>query len=225
MNRASGLLAVGAIALLPAAGIAQICNGTASFAAAPVRVAAGFESSDGVKTYGLNLAGGAPDGLYGSATLSRAEYDNVANAGVVLGTTVGYAVDVTPTKSAQFCPEVGYSYQTGPDVDTGFGTVSVSAHAFSFGGSFGGAVPMSPTFDFIPFVSAAYVISQISASAGGSSASSSEDYTAVGIGAGFVINKILTLQPMVSIPVGLQNGKSTFGLALGFNFGSSSGHR
>jgi hypothetical protein len=207
---------------LPAAIEAQACQGAASFSSGPVRIGAGFNTSDGVKSYGAQLAAGVGAGLYGSAALSRAEYDNVANAGVVIDVTAGYAIDLTPSHAAQFCPLASFGYQSGPDIDTGIGTISTSAHAVGFGGSFGGAIAVAPSFDFVPFVAAEYWIQQASASNAGSTVSSSTNYTSIDIGAGFVVNKMLTLQPAVSIPVGLTDGKATFQLAFAFNFGGAS---
>jgi len=128
---------------------------------------------------------------------------------------------VNPAKTVQFCPRAGLQYASGPDIDTGTGTLTTSAHAVSFGGALGGTVAMAPTFDFVPFVAASYVVERATAKLGGVSDSESEDYTEVDVGAGFVINKTLTLQPMVAIPVGLDGAKSAFQLAFTFNFGSA----
>jgi outer membrane protein with beta-barrel domain len=167
----------------------------------------------------------APVGLFGAATVSRTEYDDIDGGGTVADLTAGYAIDLTPSKSVQFCPQAGFAYQSGPDIDTGFGTVSTSAHAFALGGSFGGSIPASPTLDFVPFAGAAYTISRTSVGAGGNSISDSEDYVALTLGAGFVINRALTLQPSVAIPIGLEGGKSSFQLAFAYNFGSTSPRR
>ena len=81
-------------------------------------------------------------------------------------------------------------------------------------------MPVGPTVDFVPFAGAAYFVSRASASAGDVSESESQDYTEIDVGAGFVINKVLTLQPSVAIPVGVDGAKSTFLLAFAFNVGS-----
>jgi hypothetical protein len=100
---------------------------------------------------------------------------------------------------------------------------------------------MSPIFDFVPFAAASYLVSQgavypsMSAvglppppgysagsfSVGGTSESPSENYGEVIVGAGFVVNRTLTLQPSVSIPVGLEGPKTSFQIVFAFNFGSS----
>ncbi|MFI5229621.1 MAG: hypothetical protein ACHQWU_11165 [Gemmatimonadales bacterium] len=216
-----GLIALGAMVALGQALHAQTCIGSASFLSGPARIGAGVSISDNVKSYGLDLAVGAPAGAFGSATVARAEYDGIDGGGTVLGASAGYAIDATPAKTMQFCPQVGYEYQSGPDVDSGFGTISTSAHDFSLGGSFGGRVAASPTFDFVPFASAAYVIARAGETFNGTSSSVSEDFVQIGVGAGFVIGRTLTLQPLVSFPVGLEGGKSIFQIAFALNFGSS----
>jgi Outer membrane protein beta-barrel domain len=221
MRRFANALLVCTCALLPAAVGAQACVGAASFSSGPMRLGAGLTISDGLKTYGAQFGVGAEVGPFGSASLSRAEYDNASEAGVVLGLNAGYAIDLTPTKNVQFCPVAGFAYQSGPNVQSTFGDVSASAHAIGFGGSFGGIVPMSPTFDFVPFAGASYLVSQTSVSIGGNSGSVSENHGEVNVGAGFVLNRTLTLQPSVSIPVGVDNAKTSFQIAFAFNFGSS----
>jgi hypothetical protein len=220
MPRLVEVVLIGGCLTLPLVAGAQTCQGVASFGSGPARVGAALDVSDNVKTYGAQLAVGAATGPFASASLSRAEYDNVTNAGVGIGVTGGFAIAVT--QGVQFCPLASFGYESGPDVGSSVGTVSSSAHAVGFGGSFGGTVPATPSVDFVPSIGAQYVIQQASATALGTSVSSSTNFTAIQIGAGFVFNRTVTLRPAVSIPVGLTSGKSTFELVFAFNFGSSS---
>ena len=57
-------------------------------------------------------------------------------------------------------------------------------------------------------------------SSSGFSESASENYGVLSIGAGFVMNHTVTLRPTASFPVRLKGAKPSFGLSLGFNFGS-----
>lgn len=218
MSSRSILMGAGVAALFPLLAGAQTCVGAASFATTPYRVGAGYASTNNAKTYGVDFADGASLGWYGSAGLSRVEYTDIDNTGTAVSFGGGYAMPLESSPSEQFCPQVAYAYQSGPDIDTGFGTVSTSIRAFSFGGAFGNSMPMSPTLDFIPFGSFDYVIANEAVSGAGST---SQDYGQLGLGAGFVIDKTLTLQPMVLIPVGLPGGKSTVQLALAYSFGGN----
>ena len=219
MRRLVEAVLISSCVALPVAVRAQTCQGTASFSSGPVRIGAGFNTSDKVKSYAAQLAAGAVTGPYASAALSRAEYDNISNAAVGIGLTGGYAIDVAPAHAAQFCPLASFGYESGPDIGTGPGAISRSSHAIGFGGSFGGAIAVAPSFDFVPFVDAQYIIEQASVSSAGTTASSSTNFTEIDVGAGFVVNKMLTLQPAVSIPVGVAGGKTSFAIAFLFNFG------
>lgn len=220
MRTGTLLVVLTAVALSATKMVAQTCSGTAAFSAGPVRLGAGLATSEGVKSYGVSMAVGANTGPFASGTLSRAEYSDIDGAGTVFGFGAGYAIDLNPAKTVQFCPIATFNYQSGPDIDIGTSTISTSAHAIGFGGSIGGILPVGPTVDFVPFAGAAYFVSRASASAGDVSESESQDYTEIDVGAGFVINKVLTLQPSVAIPVGVDGAKSTFLLAFAFNVGS-----
>ena len=204
---------------------AQTCQGTASYRNGPMRVGAGLDFEDGANSYGADLGFGSTAGPFASVGLGRTEYKNVDGSGTNFGVTAGYGVDMNPTRTLQLCPLAGFVYQSGPDIDTGFGTASTSMHAFALGGSIGGTIPASPTFDFVPFGAAEFDIAQAKVSFQGSSESSSDNYTVVTLGAGFVFNRILTIQPSVHIPMGLDGAKSSFGLVFGYNFGATSARK
>ena len=222
IRRCARASTIAILVTVPLAAEAQVCTGAASFSAGPVQIAAGVGISDGTKSYGARLGAGAATGVFASAGIVRSEYDDVSGAGIGLELEGGYAIDLTPAKSIQFCPLASFDYQSGPDVESTAGTITTSAHAVGLGGSLGGVVPMAPTFDFVPFAGAQYVISRVSVSVPGFSSTESAGYTAVDLGAGFVVNRTLTLQPSVSIPVGLDGGKATFQIAFAFNVGPSS---
>jgi hypothetical protein len=199
---------------------AQVCLGAAPFSTGNMRVGAGATFGDNAKSYGVQFSGGAAQGTFGGASLSTVQYDDVPGSGTAIGASVGMSLNLVPAGTAQICPIVGFDYQNGPNINTGFGKVSVSAHAFSLGGSLGGVAMSSPGLDFVPFVSAAAILSQASASLAGDSESDNQNYGEISAGAGFVINRVLTLQPAVHVPVGLDGGKASFSIAFGFNFGN-----
>jgi hypothetical protein len=167
-----------------------------------MRVGAGFNTGDHVKSYAAQFAGGGAQGPFAATSLSTVQYDDITGSGTAFDVSGGYSVDITPAGTAQFCPRVGFAYQTGPNVSTGFGTVTTSTHVFALGGSFGGIAATSPGFEFVPFASASYVIAQGSASLAGQTSSQNQNYTELGVGAGFVFNRTLTIQAVANIPVG-----------------------
>ncbi len=198
---------------------AQVCEGAASFSAGPVRLGAGLSVDSDAQSYGGQLAFGAPSGPFVNGTVSSVQYKDVSGSGLSVGGDAGFAIDLNPQRTVQFCPEVGFAYQTGPNFDTGFGSVSISTHGFSFGGAIGGVALQSPGFDFVPFVGGSYVIAQGTASGGGFSSSSNQNYGVATVGAGFVVSRVLTIQPSVSVPLGLNGGVVSFQLAVAFNAG------
>lgn len=220
-GRLLSAVAIGVLAAVPGLD-AQTCQGAASYRSGPMRVGAGLEFQDGANTYGAAFGFGSPAGPFASVGLGRTEYKDIDGNGTNFAVSGGYAVDLDPTKTVQLCPLAGFVYQSGPDIDTGFGTASTSVHAFALGGSIGGSIPVSPTVAFVPFGGAEFDIAQAKVSFGGSSETNSENYTIVTLGAGFVFNRTLTIQPSVHIPMGLEGAKSSFGLAFGYNFGATS---
>jgi len=221
MRIGSFLVALGIVALSATRMAAQTCAGAASFSSGPIRLGAALASGDGVKSYGVTMGVGSKDNpLFAQGHLGRAEYSDVDANGTLVGLGAGYAIDVNPTKTVQFCPIAAFNYQSGPDIDFGTSKISTTGRAFGIGGALGGTVPVSPTLDVVPFAAASYVLSRVSATLDGDTQSASKDYTEIDIGAGFVLNKTLTLQPAIAIPVGLDGAKSSFQLALSFNFGS-----
>lgn len=222
MRLRSLLIALGVVSFAATKMAAQTCVGAASYSSGPVRLGAGFATTDGAKSYGVTLGVGAKAGAFGSASVSRGEYSDIdaSSTGVSLG--VGYAMDIDP--AVQFCPVASFIHQSGPDIDFGSGTVTTTSHAFGLGGALGGLVPVTPTLDLVPFVSAAFLASHGSATYQGDTQSDSQNSGEIDLGAGFVINKTLTLQPAVAIPVGVDGAKSTFLLAFAFNFGGPPKH-
>lgn len=184
-----------------------------------MRLGAGATFGDNAKSYGAQFATGVPQGPFGSVGLSTVQYDGVSGSGAVVSASIGWSIDAAPSGNVQFCPLGGFSYQNGPNVSSSFGDISTSAHAIAVGGSFGGVAMTSPGLDFVPFAGFSYYLASGTASVGGFSSTSNQNYGELTIGSGFVMNHVLTIQPAVNIPVGLEDGKTSFSIALGFNFG------
>lgn len=221
MRLRSLLLALGAVSLSATGMEAQTCQGTAAYSAGPVRLGGDYASGDGWKVYGLDVGVGAKSGAYAQAGVSRSEYSDFDDSGKSVGFGAGYAIDLNRTHTLQFCPLVTAAFQSGPDIDYQNSKIETSTRDFGFGGSFGGSVSVTPTLDLVPFAGAAFFTERLSATLDGVSDSQSANLGLLDIGAGFVINKTLTLQPSASIPFGIEGGKSRFELAIAFNFGSS----
>jgi hypothetical protein len=225
MMRTRSVLFALAVVALPATRLsAQTCIGSASFSAGHVRIGAGLGTSDGVKSYGASLAAGANSGLYASGGLSRFEYSDIdgfgtAGSGKSVALDAGVAINLNRSRTVQFCPEVGYQHVSGPDIQYAGYTITTSARAYSYGGTFGGTVAVLPALDLVPFAGAYYVTTRATATLVTDSRSETQNYGEFDVGAGFVINKTLTLHPSVVIPFGVSGAKSTFDIGFAFNFG------
>jgi hypothetical protein len=213
------LLAV--VSMLPAGrASAQTCLGTASFGAGLVRAGATFASLDGAKAYGGTVAVGAATGPFADLALARADYDDANASATAFSIGVGYAIEVVPGGRVQFCPRIAHVQQHGPDIDTGFGTLSTKLRASEIGASLGGLLSVSPRFDVVPFAGAAYVATRATLDfEQGGPESTTEDSGQLQLGAGLVLDHRLTLQPAVLIPLGSEGGRSVFQLMLAWNFG------
>ena len=219
MRTPSVLLALACVALSATTLSAQTCLGAASFSSGLLRVGAGMGTSDGAKSYGVDMAVGAKSGGYVSGGLSRLEYRDIDGSAKSVALGAGYAINLNPARTVQFCPEVGYQRVSGPDIQYAGYTITTSARAVSYGGSFGGRVAVLPALDLVPFTGAYYVSTRATETLVSDSRSESWSYGEFDIGAGFVINKTLTLQPSVVIPFAVSGAKSTFEIGLAFNFG------
>ena len=219
MRRMIGAFVV-SVLLAPTTLAGQACVGGPSFKDGNMRLGAGARFEDGAKSYGAQFATGSATGGFAQAGLSTVQYDDVSGTGAIVDVTGGWAIDLVPTSKAQFCPLVGFSYQNGPNISSSFGDVSVSAHAFGIGGALGGVAMTSPGFDFVPFAGFTYFLASGTASVAGFSDTQNQNYGELTLGSGFVLNRALTIQPTIHIPVGLDDSKTSFGIALAFNFGT-----
>jgi len=214
---------------IPGVAAAQACNGAASFRHSSVRIGAGAQTTDGAKSYGAELAAGAAEGPFAGVSLSAVDYDGVSEGSTAFGINGGYSIALGKAKKVEVCPLVGFSMLKGPDVTEAGISLKTTGRDFGFGGSVGAIATSTPAFEFIPFVSALYSIEKltIKTSGGGlsQSESASENYVELTTGAGFVVNRVLTIQPTISYPLNVDNAKASFGIAFGFNFGSSVGKK
>jgi len=203
---------------------AQSCAGTASFAAGRMRVGAGATFGDGAQAFGAQLAAGQAKGAFAGATLSRVDIDDVNEGATAFGGTAGYGYDVASTHAVQLCPTVGFGYTSGPKFESAGGSLDFGARSLSAGVSLGGVLTSTSTLSVVPFAGLSYVNQHSTmelrpASGEASEESSSEDFALLDLGAGFVLNQVMTIRPMVSLPMGLEDAKTSYGIGFSFNFG------
>lgn len=220
-GRTAMLLSVSLVVPVHHAG-AQRCRGASSFAAGASRIGAGAAFTDGAKSYGAQLAFGAVTGPFAAATYTHTTFDNANFPLNGVGIDVGYQIPVSKDSRVEFCPIAGVGYTRGSNDYFG-ADVTISGTTWGVGGSIGFLASTSESVDFVPAVGAQYFFSDakvsFSAFGGSQSGSGSSDYGVFTVGGGFIFNKTVTLLPQVQIPFGVDNGKATYGLGIGFSFG------
>ena len=211
---------------------AQHCLGLSSFAAGPVRVDAGLVFADDATTVAGGLAVGQPGGPFASAAVMRTNIDdgpglgNESTSGV--GLQAGWDVDMTDgarrrTAGApriSLCPIVGFQRVSGEFGD-GSTSIEVTGRALTAGLSLGAAFPASPRVAIVPFASLNYVNAKAEVEGAGEEFEGEDDNGRVDLGVGFVFNRSFTVRPLVLIPVGEDEGETSFGVTVHINFGSS----
>ena len=213
-----------ALLLFPQSNLeAQSCAGNVGFDAGRVRLGAGAMSTDGAKSYGAEIALGRKAGPFASASYTTLDYDDVDDGATAVAVSAGYAVAIDAAKKTWFCPMAGYTRQNGPNIDIGLGVLDVSVRTIAFGGSFGGTVTFSPTMSVVPFAGVMYNSADVRVEFNGTPETNTEDYGVVTVGAGFILNKTLSIQPLISKPFGTEpdGEKPIFGIMLAFSFGGS----
>jgi hypothetical protein len=164
------------------------------------------------------VALGAANGAFGGAYLGRTSLDDSNESATNYGGHFGFALPVDQGKKVELCPTLTVD-AVSAEIETGFGAAELSGTRFGAGFGVGGVASSSPTFDFVPFGSVAYNHAKSKLTFGGTTDETSDDFGILTLGAGFVLNKIVTLQPNVAIPFGIDDNDPVYGITVAFNFG------
>lgn len=233
MRRLSNFAAVSVLVLLslPSSAFAQTCRGAASFRVSPFRAGAIASIADGGKLYGAQFAYGHKAGAFGAASIAKVEIDGAPENETMFGVEAGFSAPLGQDRKTELCPVLSLDFESGPDVDaTGVGQFETSGRTLALGASIGSPMRSTPTSDIIPFASALYTNATVTlkGSALGQSfnVSVTDDFLDLTAGAGFIMNKVFTIQPSLSYPIGMEDDGSgdsrlVFNILLSYNFGSA----
>ncbi|MEO5567301.1 MAG: hypothetical protein ABIR92_02340 [Gemmatimonadaceae bacterium] len=199
MNRIATSSLVGLAALVFAAAdlSAQICNGTAPFSAGRLRAGAGIRMPNGGTIFDGEFAVGAASGLYGGATVSLYDPSGIGGNSTVVGGFVGKSMLVDQKKTLELCPQ--FFLQIGEQ----------STNSFGGGVTLGRSFKQS-SFDIVPFGGAFLHRDD--------NGVTSDFNIDLQVGAGFVLNKVWTIRPVLNLPL-TNNGDSVLGIMAFLNFG------
>jgi len=218
MRRTLLLSLVLPLTLLATRAAAQTCVGMPSFSSGQMQIAGGGSFADGTNSFGGTFGYGTPKALYGKAGIGTTSYDGFNGSSFDLSVGGGYQVPLKTNRMAQLCPVANLSIGSGPKNVLGSG-VDMSSRTFSFGAAVGGLVGHSTQMQILPNASFQFANTRATADDGTTSASASESYGLLTLGTGFVFSSRFSVNPSVSIPMGLDGSSTTFGLSAAMNFG------
>lgn len=208
------LLSLALPLLLGSKAAAQACLGMPSFATAPMQVAGSANFGDGASAFGATFGYGVPNGLYGKAGVGTTSYDGVDASSFDFGVSGGYQIKLASSKKTELCPVASLGFGSGPnDV---VGDIDMSSRTFAFGMAGGTSVGRNPRLLILPNASFQFANTRIEID----DVAGSESYGLLTLGTGFVFNSRFSVNPSISIPVGLDGSDASFGLAGAINFGN-----
>ena len=97
--------------------------------------------------------------------------------------------------------------------------MDLSGRTLSFGASVGALLGRNPLLRFVPNAAFQFANTRATVDDGTNSASNSESYALLTLGTGFVFNSRFSLNPSISLPIGLDGANASFGLMGAMNFG------
>jgi hypothetical protein len=189
----------------------------ASFASGRMRVAPAVSFADGSTSYGGGVGYGAPRSFYAGAGFATTDYDGVGASADNLNLNAGYQVPIEGAR-AELCPLASLSLGWGPN-DVLAPGADISNRTIAAGAAFGILVGRGSLVQFVPNASFVLASTRLTVDDGTSSVSGSEGYGALTLGTGLVLGSRYSLNPSVTIPVGLGGADPSFGLSAAIHFG------
>jgi hypothetical protein len=202
---------------LGARAVAQTCTGMPSFSAGQLQATAGGSFADGASSFGGTFGYGVPNSFYGKAALGTTSYDAFDGSSLDFGLAGGYQIPLQSSRTTEVCPVASLSLGSGPD-DV-LGGADMSSRTFAFGAALGAQVGNNPQLGIVPNASFQFANTRVELDDGEDSAAGSESYALLTLGTGFVFNSRYSLNPTISIPIGLDGSDASFGLAGAIHFG------
>jgi outer membrane autotransporter protein len=215
-------LALLAIVKSPAA--AQTCQGMASYSAGQLQVAGNAQFPEARKIWGGSISYGQASGIYGGADLSTTSFDGLDQSSLGLGAHAGYQMKLGRAQKLALCPVANLALGMGPDAEAGNSSVDNSQTDAHFGLALGTEMGASRQMRIIPTAGLGLQYTKFKTEITGPGAGTSEvseTYGLARLGVGFVFNQQISVRPTVDIPVASDLvSDPTFGLTVGYNFGS-----
>jgi hypothetical protein len=196
---------------------AQLCAGSASFASGRMQAGGQVLTNNDYSSYGVGMNFGSARGLYGGPQIANNSYDFIDESGLWVGASGGY--QLRPAKEGfQICPVAGIGLGLGPD-DIGGSGVDMSIRQLSAGAIIGFVAHREGNFHILPTGGLSIIHQKVTLDAPGGSADESDTFLALDLGAGFLVNSVWTIKPMLTIPLGGDGREESLSLGVSYNFG------
>jgi Outer membrane protein beta-barrel domain len=224
--RRSLVVSLALLAIVRSPAVAQTCQGLASFTAGNMQVAGNAQFPEGGKIWGGSFSYGMPSGLYAGADLSTTSFDGIDQSSLGIGAHAGYQMKLGRTGKMSLCPVARLALGMGPDDSAN--DINSSSTDVHFGLALGTEMGTSQQMRILPTAGLGlqYSKAKVENTATNASAEISETYGLARLGVGFVFNQQISVLPTIDIPVASDLvSDPTFGITVGYNFGSKGASR
>ena len=194
--------AVAGVAICATAATAQVCQGDLPFRNGATHVGGSMGVSNNTTSFGGGLSVGHSKGWYTGGSVGMLNYNNVSGNSVIVNGGLGYSMPLQQRSAWQVCPGGTLSLGFGPTVDVAGASMHTSSQTVTLGASVGRSVSMSKTQSLLPFASAAFGHTRVSAKLNGNTTTASDNYLLLGAGAGFQLTPSLVLRPALTLAAG-----------------------
>jgi hypothetical protein len=217
--RRSLVVSLALLAIVRAPAVAQTCQGLASFSSGQMQTTGNATFGNGMDSFGATFAYGQPAGAFGGIGIGTTSIDALNGSSFDVGIAGGYQMTAGKAKKIHLCPVANLGLGMGPK-DVGGSGVDMSSTTGGIGFALGTSLPGGPRVQIIPTGGLGMEYLKVKADDGSTTSSASDTYGVMNLGVGFIFNSQIAVRPGISIPLGLDGGDTSFGLTVGYNFGS-----
>jgi hypothetical protein len=219
--RRSLVVSLALLAIVRSPAVAQTCQGLASFSAGQMQVSGNAQFGDLSNSFGAGVAYGMPSGLYAGANLSTTSFDGADASSLGIGANVGYQMSVGKASKISLCPVARLALGMGPDEEAF--DLNSSSTDLHFGLALGTSMGTNPRMQILPTAGLGLQHTKFKiedTGPGGSTEEFSETYPLARLGLGLIFNQQISVRPSVDIPISSDLNETSFGVTVGYNFGS-----
>jgi hypothetical protein len=219
--RRSLVVSLALLAIVRSQAAAQSCQGLASFSAGQMQVSGNAQFGDLSNSFGAGVSYGLPSGLYAGANLSTTSFDGIDQSSLGFGANVGYQMNVGKSSKISLCPVARVALGMGPDIDAA--DLNSSSTDMHFGLAVGTSMGTNPRMQILPTAGLGLQYTKFKTEdtgPGGTTQEVSETYPLARLGLGLIFNQQISVRPTVDIPISSDLNETSFGVTVGYNFGS-----